>query len=425
MKTPLLILLIFFITHNSYSQEDVLFKYLENNDWQKISSYTENRIDSGDKSYKNFHWQYVSYLKTNKTNKAIKSLKEALKYHKDKPSIKSNLADLFFTENRYQESKNILDTLLANNQYRFRDIKQRTLIYEFYRNTPSVLNLLHKHYREDSLNTFYSIHLGDNYRLLKQDSLATYYYENALKISPRNLMVKLKLVNIYLNKKPLRAFQLCDSVIKKDSLNLRFTQKAAIAYIRLDSNKNALALYKKCIIMGDSSLTTIKNTGVLMQKTGNNEKASELLEKAFKIDSTNVNVSYYLAMALSKISELNKSMKYFEKTLSLFKMDPSIKANIYYEQSLIHKKRGDNRKSYIMLSKADKCLNKDTRILYSIAEIYLKISNNPDQKINKFEDFLNVANKKGNKSKSLNKQIKYANYKIKKIREQAFMDSKN
>lgn len=424
MKNLIFIIVSVVISINSYAQDIKFQNLIENNQWEDLSSYTTTLINSGDNSYSNFYWQYISYQKMNNITKAINSLQNALKYHNDRPAIMSNLADIYFKENRYLESKNVLDSILKKQEQTSRDIKQRCLIFEFYKNSSSALRLLVEHSKQDSLNPFYHIHLADNYRFKKKKNKAIYHYNKALKLRPNNLKTSLKLINIYLNQDPIKAIGLCKTVIKKDSSNIRFVQKMAIAYIKLDSNKRALSLYKRCINMGDSSQLTLKNAGMLMQKAGENKRATILLESAYKIDSTNVNVSYYLALALSKISEYKKSLKYFDKTLSLLIPDDSVMANIYYEEGVMYRKMGHNIEAFELLSKADKYIYNDYRILYMLAETYSRLHYNIDDVVEKYEKFLNAAKQVSLKSKGLKKKIEYVNYKIKSLKEMKFMRSK-
>jgi tetratricopeptide (TPR) repeat protein len=168
---------------------------------------------------------------------------------------------------------------------------------------------------------------------------------------------------------------LCEMVLEKDSTNIRFIQIAASAYVKLKNEKAALKQYEKALLHGDSTLNTIRNAGIIYQKTNKSTKALNLLSKSYQIDSTNVKVVFYLAMAETHLFNPDRGLELFDESLQLMQPDSSILSMIHKEKGIIYGDKKMHKKALNNYLLAHKLNPKKKFYLYLIAEQYDALNN--------------------------------------------------
>jgi len=365
-----LIILVTFVQVNSFAQNTELITLWQKKDWTTLVAASNQQIEANKSNYQAYYWKQYALLEQGKYTEAIEVLKTAFECCENKLEIRSELANLYFQQGMYLQAKTELDILLKEQRPDFRTFEQRVQIHEFSKERIAAINLLHRAKNNDATHAFYWIHLGDNYNQIGEFDDAIKYYESALAINPLDYQTSSKLARVYLNVDPNSALDICDGVLEKDSTNIRFIQIAASAYIKLDKEKEALKNYSKALSLGDSTLNTIRNAGILFQKSQKNHLALKLLNKSYQVDSTDVKVVFYLAMAETQLLNADKGLALFDQSLNLLKPDSSVFSIIHKEKAVIYNEKGNHKQALENYLIAHQFNPKKKFYLYLIAEQY-------------------------------------------------------
>jgi len=353
-----------------FAQNTELIELWQKKDWNKLITTSNSKIRANQSNYHAYYWKQYALLEQGKYSEAIEVLKAAFKSCENKLEIRSELANLYFLQGMYLQAKTELDTLLKEQKPDFRTFEQRVLIHEFSKEPLKAINLLFRAKNFDESQAFYWIHLGDNHKQLGELDGAIKYYKQALVLNPSDYQTSSKLAHVYLNDSPKSALQICDSVLQTDSTNIRFIQIAASAHIKLDHLAEALSHYEKAMQLGDSTINTIRNAGILCQKTEKKDKAIDLLTKAFETDSTDVKVVFYLGMAETYFLNVDKGLELFDLSLQLLEPDSAILSIIHKERACIFKDRENHKLALENFLIAYKFNPKKKFYLFLIAEQY-------------------------------------------------------
>lgn len=370
MKTLRLTLVLISIQCSLFAQNSELFNVLEQKDWNTLIQKSDKLIQEKPNDYQSYHWKQYALVEQGKVTDAIHVLLAALASCENQLEIRSELANLYFHQGMYLQAKTELDTLLKEAKPNFRTIEQRVLIHEFSKERVAAINLLNRGKNNDASQIFYWIHLGDNYKQLGEYDDAIEFYEMAMDINPLDYETNSKLARVYLKTDPEDALDICDIVLEKDSTNIRFIQIAASAHIKLEQEKEALQKYEKALALDDSTINTIRNAGILCHKNNKQDKAIQLLTKAYDVDSTDVKIVFYLAMAETHFLNVNRGLELFDESLKLLQPDSTILSIIHKEKASIYKDKENHQlalENYLLAHH----LNPEKKFyLYLIAEQY-------------------------------------------------------
>ncbi|WP_164977448.1 tetratricopeptide repeat protein [Ancylomarina salipaludis] len=354
----------------SFAQNIELLELWQKKDWNSLIATSNQLIKANESNYQAYYWKQYALLEQGKHTEALEVLKTAFDCCENKLEIRSELANLYFLQGMYLQAKTELDILLKEANPDFRTFEQRVQIHEFSKERIAAINLLHRAKNHDTSHAFYWIHLGDNYNQLGEFDDATKYYESALAINPLDYQTSSKLARVYLDVNPNSALDICNGVLEKDSTNIRFIQIAASAYIKLDKETEALKQYSTALSLGDSTLNTMRNAGILFQKFQKNDLALKLLNRSYQVDSTDVKVVFYLAMAETQLLNPDKGLDLFDESLNLLKPDSSILSIIHKEKAVIFNEKGKHQQALDNYLIAHKFNPKKKFYLYLIAEQY-------------------------------------------------------
>lgn len=404
-----------------FAQNTELLELWQKKDWKNLICTSNERMLANKSNYQAYFWKQYALVELGKQAKAIEVLKIALTNCENKLEIRRELANLYFHQGMYLEAKIELDVLLKEQRPDFRTFKQRVLIHEFSKERLAAINLLHRAKNNDANQPFYWIHLGDNYKQLCEFDDAIKFYEYALALNPYDYQTSSKLARVYLFVDPDAALDLCDMVLEKDSTNIRFIQIAASAYVKLKNEKGALKQYEKAMLLGDSTLNTIRNAGIIYQKTKKSAKALNLLTKSYQVDSTNVKVVFYLAMAESHLFNPDRGLELFDESLQLMQADSSILSMIHKEKGIIY---GDKKMHIEALNNyllAHKFNPKKKFFLYLIAEQYDALDKKKEA-VKFYQLLLDSIDEKTSQDLLSSSLRNYSKSRIDKLKEDLFME---
>ena len=421
MKTLNLLIILILLQLSSFAQNTVSLELWQKKDWDSLILISNKQIQANQSDYQAYYWKQYALLKQGKSREAIDVLLAALNPCENKMEIRSELANLYFQQGMYLQAKTELDILLTLPNPEYRTIEKRVLIHEFSKEYLAAINLLYRGRNNDVTNPFYWIHLGDNLKHIGEYDDAVINYESALALNPLDYQVSSKLAKLYLKINPQITLDICQTVLEKDSTNIHFIQMVASAHIKMDNQKEALVQYEKAMFLGDSTLNTIRNAGILFQKTQKSDKALKLLNKSYQIDSTNVNVVYYLAMAETYLFNTDRGLELFDESLLLLQPDSTILSIIHKEKAIIFNDKDKHQFSLYNYLNAYRFNPKKKIYLFFIAEQYDELGKKK-KALNYYEQVLEGIDEKQGTNLLTASVHDYSKSRITKLKEDLFME---
>jgi len=421
MKTlnSLIILIILQVT--LFAQNSKSIELWQKKDWNSLIQNSDAQIQSNPADYQAYYWKQYALLQQGKRREVTKVLLAALKACENKMEIRSELANHYFQQGMYLKAKSLLDTLISQPKPEYRNLEQRVLIHEFEKEPQAAIELLRKGWGYDATKAFYWIHLGDNHKIIGDYESAIQDYESALALNSSDYQTSSKLARLYLMDSPKTALEICQYVLEKDSTNVRFIQIAASAHLKMEEEAAALSQYEKAMTLGDSTLNTIRNAGILYSKDLTLDKSIDLLNKAYAIDSTDVKVVFYLGMAKSRGQDPIRGMALFDESLLLLQPDSSILSIIYKEKAMIFEAMNKHMSALDSYQRAYKLNPQKKFYLYLIANQYDAL-NKKQQAINYYQQFVDGINPDEGMDLQQAAARDFSQAKISKLKEDLFME---
>lgn len=107
------------------------------------------------------------------------------------------------------------------------------------------------------------------------------------------------------------AIHVSDTYVERDSTNQQINLLNALSYYAADRYADAAERFEKCYSRGDSSLVVRRSLGLCYYSLGQNDKAYTFLQKANKIDSTNINILYALGVVANEKADYDTGKRCF------------------------------------------------------------------------------------------------------------------
>jgi tetratricopeptide (TPR) repeat protein len=329
----------------------------------------------------------------------------------------------------FSDAEPLIDNMLLIDSLDFNLLKKKILINEFNLKNETAINQLKKAIQYDSLNVFYLSHLGDNYKIIDNIPLSTFYYEKAYQQNTKNQNIAKKLISNYLKTTPEKAIDICDTILKMDSLNFPFLRYKAFAYYKTNKVTESLKEYEKIYALGDSSVVILKRIGILKYKNNNFHDARPYLKKAIKLDSTDAEINFFYGCALANSPKKEEALKYLLKSIKLLEPEKDIVSAIYEHIAF----------TYRELKAYDQCLNyylqayeldpEKKKYLFFIASLYEHNLNEKMKAKEYYEMFLNEVAESDEKTNLNPQDNKYtstytnaAKISIERINEELFFE---
>jgi len=257
------------------------------------------------------------------------------------------------------------------------------------------LQQAHSILQTDSLPALYPV-MGDCFvQLLRMDS-AGYYYNKGMESNPDDYNTLSKLCKIYLNIGNYDdLIESTDRFIRTDSSNQIINQYNGIGYSMNKKYDRAIYRLNKLVKQGDSSFLTNYYLGASCFSTGDYLTAYEHLSSAFRMDSTNQNLYYFLGKSAIYSGYKQKGIqilirgvnKLIPKDSELFNYYLNIShgyGSIFNEQDRIF-----NKTEEVKYRKLCYTCNPDYKLaLYNIAQIYDNELKDPEQALNYYNQFM-------------------------------------
>ena len=280
-----------------------------------------------------YFWHCLALDRIGMSDSALSLLKKGNTLYPDYKQIEEQLARRLFEAGNYVELKPLLQKRL--------DIEEFFLMYirilEFENNNYVAVKLLRESEKLDALSTKLLVKLGDNLYQLDSLDAAAEIYKRILKVNPEDLVSRGKLANIYLvQKEYAQSISVCETALSLDSLNKKFIRIKALANFRKGDFKKAVPLFSYLLQNGDSSLHILKHLGISESKSYAFHDSREHLLQAFKKDTNDYEICFFLGRAYLNSTESEKGLYYLDRAEKLLEPDPQVLAALYLEKVSIY-----------------------------------------------------------------------------------------
>lgn len=298
---------------SSFSQEEYnpLADYLSNFQYQKALEYIDTQEPSKDLLAK----KALCYKALGEYYKAIEILQPLSKEYANEIKIISDLAVCYEAIGKRQASADCYEELIrldSTNLY-FKSQKAEMLyqlgkyngalslfqsIYNF-NNTPTALKKI--------AQCFEKMNLLDSAKI---------YFEEAWDRNPRDAFSVANLTNICLKEGSIyEAITYSERYMESDTTDQQINLLNALCYYKLDDYEESVIRLKRCYLNGDTSLIVNRSLGIACYSLNMILEARPYLESAYRMDTTNNNVLYCLAVSYTDIGDYEKAIPLYSKLL--------------------------------------------------------------------------------------------------------------
>lgn len=363
-----------------FSQNNYELLYLTN-DFDKIMATANDKNTLDD-----YYWLSLIYDKQGKPFVAINILQDGAKRFSDNQKLEIQLANLYYETGNYVAARPYLEKYLCNPEIFLKYINT----IEFQDNNVLAIKLLKEKLNDDSLNINYLSHLGDNYYQIDSIELAIQYYDRIFKQYPNDQSTAKKLANLYLkNKNYNKSIEVCDIILKADSLNLKFIRIKGIANYNKKGFLNAESCFEFLYMHGDSDKFILKHLGICQFHNGKFKESKEHLIDAFKLDSNDYETCFFLGKGFLNSPTPEKGLYFFNRVDSLLQPDPLIISTLYAEKQSIYSainKYEDALNCYMLAYQ----YNPEPEYLFFIASMYQNNLHDNKNALKYYTSFLKV-----------------------------------
>ncbi|SHF41035.1 tetratricopeptide repeat protein [Dysgonomonas macrotermitis] len=311
-KILLIIVLAGNVLTGLYGQESekTVDYYVENYQFQKALDEISKYPDSKELNLK----RVICYKALNRYSEAIHVLSRLETDYPDDKHIKIELARCYQALSDWDKSLLYYNILVekdsVNIYYR---IQRADLLMkqERFVDALSEYNHLINNYGVDNMLSRSALCYE---RLNNQDS-AKVYYAKAWGRDSSDVFSVSSLINLNIKtgKQTFKdAIQLSELYVKRDSTNKQVNVLNALSYYAADAYEEAVTRFSRCYSSGDSSLVVLRSLGLSYYSLGDRDNSYYFLQKAYKKDSTNINVLYALGVTANEKQNYRLGTECFE-----------------------------------------------------------------------------------------------------------------
>lgn len=337
--------------------------------------------------------QLASVLATKgKISEAIKIYQQILTNHPENITVQSQYARLLKRDGRYREA-----------YMQFQDLISR-----------------------DSTNYYLWEQLGDCAMQIDSTSAGQLAYLYSFEINPGNMPLAVKLLNGYIKGGSLIPFVMpyADIAYEQDSTYIPLIRIKGYLHYLLNDFTESEKWFEKAYTAGDSSRFTTKFLGITKYQKGNYLATTELLTKAYLIDSTDNVVNFLLAKACTEVGDWPQAIKLLNYTEDLLTPDNKEIALLYSARGDAYRKSRQFELAIEQFERAMEINPKQNTYLFEIGQTYY-LADQYDKAKDYLENFISIA-KDEKASKAARSKLSHAKSYLKFInREIFFLDSDN
>jgi tetratricopeptide (TPR) repeat protein len=295
----------------------------------------------------------------------------------------------YYSKGKMKQAKTLLTALYSADTLNWLYAYYLTSIYMQDGMYDESIKIYKRFYEKDSNNYIILDKLGFANLMKKEYDDAIVLYNRSLAINGGNLSAIKNLSYLYASTRSVdTALMLLTRGIEIDSTDTNLYARRAALYFSRNSLRKASYDYQKILSYGDTSALYLKRIGLAYLNSLGPEDALEYLLKAYKIDSSDYEVSSYLGLCYTLINDLQTSMYYYNSIIKQLSPLTEQLGTAYILLANHQNVRGlftDAINNYLKGNE----LNPDVNLYMVIANIYDEKLNNISRSIYYYQLFLN------------------------------------
>jgi tetratricopeptide (TPR) repeat protein len=330
------------------------------------------------------------------------------------------VAKSFYNKGKNNQAKPILLELCAADSMNWTYAYYLTGIYMLEGKYDESLKIYERFYEQDSVNYLFMDKIGFACLRKGDSEKAIDMFNRSLAINQKNINAMKNLAYLYaISNRIDTAIQLLTNGIQIDPADMDLYARRAALNFSINYNKRALNDYLIILSSGDSSVLYLKRAGIGYSNNLQPKEANVYLLKAYKKDTSDLQVLSFLARNYEKTGNLKKSAYYYTHItdiLSPFVYQLGMNYILLAEVLKSDSRYGESISTYLKSQE----YRSDISIYVTIAILYDDKLNDIPKAIQYYELFLN--RQKGTKdgfSSNYIEAIKKRIESLKKMKQQA------
>ena len=270
--------------------------------------------------------------------------------------------------------------------------------------------------KEDSTNVYFNKQFAFAAFKTGKSGQAIRLFEQVVAENPGDFGSYLNLIAIYKRKKdPMKVYQAGNRALAFFPKNPTVLLRQADALFELKEYELAAFPYEQYLSENDSTFEALKNYGICVFFSKNEEKAIQLLDKCMRLVPNDQYVYFYLGLAYKNLAEYEKSAECLIAAIEC--SQPTYLTDMYHHLGQVYGLHREFEKSIETLQKAYECNNERVEILFEIATTYEEFNFNKTMALNYYNRYLKEAGEKA-------QNADYALGRLRKIKEELFFENK-
>ena len=283
------------------------------------------------------------YLKSVfRTDEAIGKLSGLVTPEVFDEDVMAELADCHFQSGDYESASGTYFLLASrapgNIIYKIRQMQ----IYSRLKAWPNTIQAGKAALQLDSIPAVMGV-VGDAFRQMEQSDSALWYYRRSLSLRPRNTAVLSKAMDILIGKEQYdEAISLAAPFLSEDPDNYTIAPLQGLAYFRKTDYDTAVDIFQRQEDIGNDIYPIHYYLGQSYWRTKVIYRAEQELIAAWQIDSSDVNLAYYIAAVKSEAYRpFEEDVKpWLDKAWDMIQPDAALMSRLHQQYGLgYYKKR--------------------------------------------------------------------------------------
>lgn len=366
--------------------------------YQEVIHRGQQALEQGDTTYTTYLFKALAEDQLGQTMEAIATLEAGLEVNSGDIRLRRMLATQYMKGGLYVEAQRHFFHLVTRDSLDVSSWLNLAEIASFRQKNEQAVAALEKVLRIDSINLEGLVRMAD---ILSRHnhSGANIYYERAWRHDPGNQKVAYALANWYIKAhEAQRAIPVCEAILLKDSLNIRFHKLLGYALYKSGQAQEASHHLTRATQLGDSTAFTFKFLGISRYLSIEFEPGAHALSLSLAKDSLDAEVHFFLGACLATTTQKKQAMFHLEKSLELMQPDTIVTSRIFAEQGSIRRLEERYEEAYQLYSLSYDTDGTNLMSLYLMASILDNSMHLSEKALVDYELLIRELDKQGKKS---------------------------
>jgi tetratricopeptide (TPR) repeat protein len=338
--------------------------------YNRIENLTAKKIESGTMHQQDYYWLSLSLEQLERPYENLKILQAGNEQFPKDTSLTELLAFAYYEMGDYKMASPLLAELKsADSQIKLARIK------EFYNQTTDALQIYESLLEADEDNLFLIKRIAHNYYKIDSFPKAIHYLDYAIGLYKSDIESLYLLSKAYEKSENYeKSLEIASIALDIDSSQTNFLRQAGKANFQMKDYQKASDFFMQCYALNDTALFVQKLFGISNHQIEANLAAEVLLKSAYRKDSANFEVCYFLGRTLKALRKYHESIEYLQKAYELIQPNTDNLIAYHVEMVIIRKQLKQYQKMYEEYQILYE-LSKDPVYVYymgSTAQYYLK-----------------------------------------------------